>query len=417
MKEKLKLLTFCLLAAAAQAAKAEDIKWNGYLNVVVGGLKNNPVSDFSDKQQHPGRVGYDKDFSFQPESSAALQATKKLDKKTSVTAQFYSEGETDDFAVKMKWAYLTYNLTNKSTVKVGKLGAPVYYFSDFFNVGYAYHWVTPPHELYTFDSSYIGVDYLFRDVIGNWDWSFESSTGGYNQRLEAIHADVKTSNTITAIFTASTGGWLNLRAMLYQSKGTFKVDGVDPVTLTDSAFAGASSKLGLPESVFEPYRDAVEAEVSKTLDLNQFLIRYAEVAARMEFDRWLFMGEWITIQTDNYVYNDNYSWFVTGGYRVGKAFYHVTYAEQKTKIDDPFYKDVSYVGTDAHYFATQIDTAVVEAASFNNHSVTLGVRVDTSPNTAVKFEVVGFEEKPSYITETAGIGKNVLVRAALNVIY
>ena len=55
MRTRLKLIPLYLLAATAQIAQADDIKWNGYLNVVGGFLRDDPVSDLTlpEKKQHP----------------------------------------------------------------------------------------------------------------------------------------------------------------------------------------------------------------------------------------------------------------------------------------------------------------------------------------------------------------------------
>jgi len=158
-----RLVASCVLAltlSRQEAASAEDdIQWNGYLNVVGGMLRDQPAVGRSAEALPPGRQGYDDQWQFDRQTSAALQARKPLDASTSVTAQLYATGDVDNYAANMRWLYLTHALDDRQTLRIGRIGTPAYYFSDFFNVGYAYPWVTPPYEVYTYDSAIDAIDY------------------------------------------------------------------------------------------------------------------------------------------------------------------------------------------------------------------------------------------------------------------
>lgn len=426
MRTRLKLIPLYLLAATAQIAQADDIKWNGYLNVVGGFLRDDPVSDLTlpEKKQHPDYSTYEKNFTFDPESSGALQAVKKFDSKASVTAQVYASGA-NDYQAQLKWLYLTYKPTSHSTFRIGKIGAPVYYFSDFYNVGYAYNWVTPPIEVYTFDTAISGIDYIYRDYVGDLDWSAEVFSGGYTQRLPAINANVTTRDTVAAIFTASEGGWLNLRAMIYQSTGTFEADALaDTGVIVDSALAAAEEQQGYPSGTLSFLHDGIKSQVDVATDLNEFKIRYAEAAARVEHERWFAMTEWVTIRTDNYLYGNLDAFYLTGGYRIGKALPHITFTRLDSDMHDDAVADAAYAANTANalvdptkYFAAAIDSGIAQSFGKTQNSITLGLRYETSASTAVKFELTGFEEKATYPGETAGIGKNLLFRTAVNAIF
>lgn len=417
MRNRFKLIITTTALLATQAIHADEIKWNGYLNVVAGGLRNRPQNDSSDKQQHPGYFTYEKDPTFEPESTIALQMVKKIDKDWSVTVQVFGEGATN-FSSHIQWAYATYKLNNKSTIRVGRIGMPVYYYSDFFHVGYSLPWTAPTRELYAFDTHLMGVDYVYLGNIGNWDWNFESFTGSFDERTDAAHAQNKTRNMINASVTGTYEGWLSLRAMVWQGKTKLTVDGFTPSALTTTALTAAAAQYHVPETVLEPYRADIEAEINDRFDLD-IPVRYYAFNARIEFERWMVLAEWETLQTNSYWANNNYGWYVTGGLRFGKVLYHLTYAEAFSKLDPRVYRDAQATPADgtAHYLATLIDTNVVGVLAGNRHSLTAGVRIETSSNSALKFEVIGFEEKPNLPTETAGMGKNLLVRGALNVVF
>ena len=53
-----------------------------------------------------------------------------------------------NFKADVDWAYVSYELTPKLLVQAGHKRLPIYYYSDFMYVGYAYPWVRPPQDLY-----------------------------------------------------------------------------------------------------------------------------------------------------------------------------------------------------------------------------------------------------------------------------
>lgn len=224
---------------------------------------------------------------------------------------------------------------------------------------------------------------------------------------------------IDASLSGTYDGWLSLRGMIWQGKANLVVDGFTPKALTSSALTAAAEQFHAPVSLLEPYRAEVEAEVADRLATNDYIVRYYTFNVRMEREKWLLLAEWETLQTRTYVFNNSYGWYVTGGVRFGKVLYHITYSELVSKLDPVVYRDANATQADgvAHFIATQIDTGAAAAIGFNTHTVTTGVRIETSRNSALKFEVIGFEERANLPTEKAGIGKNILVRGALNIVF
>ena len=84
----------CLLMAASPAL-AEDVRWNGFLNIVGGVLKETPTQTPGDSGA-PAYEQYETDFTFDKQSSAGLQANVPLDDKNSVTVQVFADAATGD---------------------------------------------------------------------------------------------------------------------------------------------------------------------------------------------------------------------------------------------------------------------------------------------------------------------------------
>lgn len=412
MELRLKLLAASVALTCVQIANADDdIRWNGYLNVVGGILKDQPLSDDSGQDQHPGYGSYEDNFTFDPETSAALQASKRLDDKTQVTAQIYAEGSGDGaYSAKMKWLYLTYDPTDTSSFRIGKLASPFYFFSDFIRVGMAYNWVSPPSEIYLGDLATTGVDYIYRDFLGDEiEYSLEAMVGNNKSSVEG--AVIDSNNQATLVVSGTMSGWLTLRLAYTSATSTLTIDALDADTLVDEQLGGV-----LPEDT----RDEVKVLLAEKLDLNELKVSYITTGLKMDLDPWQVIAEYSRSSTDSYLTGGTDAWYVCGGYRFDWGVIQLTYADSDPELDDDAKDDLDLqLGAVPlpEYVAAQLGTNISGATLSTRHSISAGVRVNTSRNTALKFEITKLEEEATIPDEERGIGDNLLFRTALNVTF
>jgi hypothetical protein len=406
------------LAGTAQAA--DDIQWNGYLNVVGGMLRDQPALGRSAEALPPGRQGYTDQWQFDRQTSAALQARKPLDDRTSVTVQLYAAGDVDNYAANMRWLYLTHALDDTQTLRIGRIGTPNYYFSDFFNVGYAYPWVTPPYEVYTYDSSIDAIDYTVQGYLGATDWTLEAFLGSQRYQVPSpADADVSTHNAWGVIFSTTHDGWLSTRLMLHENTETIVIDGINTDTLTGFAF-DAAEEAGLV--LDDATRAATAAAMAPALDrmtgLEDFRVRYLNLAIRADLDRWVTMAEAVHYRTGEYLLGSVDSYFASAGYRLGDTLMHLTFGRNIADMDARARADATATGGGlAELFSRAIGSTVASSIATDSRSVTLGARVETSPFTALKVDLTWLREDATLPSEASGIGENWLLRTALNVTF
>ena len=106
---------------------------------------------------------YDKGFSFQPESRIGVQGTYIFNPALSATAQITSRAVDAD--PNLEWAYLSYKFADWD-LQLGRKRIPLYFYSDFQDIGVAYPWVSPPADLYGWEATnYNGASLRYRSSL------------------------------------------------------------------------------------------------------------------------------------------------------------------------------------------------------------------------------------------------------------
>jgi hypothetical protein len=413
------LLCGALAAGMASAATEEDpaaIRWNGFLNVVAGQLRY----DTEGGRSRPGYYGYDDTLSFDRQTSAALQAVKPLDDELSVTAQVFSEGRDHNYAANLRWLYLTWQPEDHSRFRIGRIGMPFYYYSDFMDVGYAYHWALLPHDVYLYNTTVVGVNYVYNDSVGPWDWSGEVITGGDSQYVSHYGYDIDTRNARGLVLTATKDGWLTTRGMYLKQTATIKNPAFETTAMIDRGFEVALDTGLLPNQAFvDTIRPLVEPfmvpPIERALDLSDIPYTYRELALRAEKNRWLGMIEWTDIRSNVYLQTRTTAWLASGGFRAGDFLWHLTYSELHRPVTRAARADYLAVrpadlapAAQGLWFARQIagNQGVVNAGYW--YTQIAGVAWSVSASTVLKADVTRFSNTPDVPQETAGIGRNYL---------
>ncbi len=148
-----------LIGTTVTVNAVADVKFSGFGSLVAGktlgsATLDDPLNfpelytreqtftaDFYDVGQ------YTNDLTFKAESVFAIQAVADLGEKLKITGQLVAKG-TDNFKPEFDWYYMTYQATDNLTILAGRRNIPMYYFSEFSEVGYAYPWMRPPANLY-----------------------------------------------------------------------------------------------------------------------------------------------------------------------------------------------------------------------------------------------------------------------------
>lgn len=316
------LLLSCLTLAAPPAAAAEpSLTLGAFGSLTAGRLFDgsvkgtfgpNPaiecpcaVVDWANRS-----VYEDTDWQFEPDSKAGLQLIYQPTPTLGFTTQVISRGQ--DLDPDLEWAYLSWNFLPDWQTDIGRKRIPLYFYSDFQDVGTAYPWVSPPGEVYGWESTnYNGASLRYST---NWqDLDVRGSVFGGQEHIR--------NNPYLEVFydQPTNSRWDDIRgADLELSRDWWTTRAVYLRTNT------------LFDDHIEPWREDLEA--------------YG-LAFNVDYERWLFLSEAGAVLRDNKdgTSLDSTFYSVGAGYRLlehWSAF--ANYADYYEKSTDPDYEYVRY---------------------------------------------------------------------------
>ena len=303
-------ITGCLLVQPV--AYGSSLRWSGFGSMVMGKATNQeslpggasstfkPDAGVSDSSSSV----YKDSWSMKPDTLFGLQVDIDMAEKLSATAQMVSKGA-KNFDAEFEWLYLSYALTPKLSVNFGRQRSPLYNYSDFQDVGYAYHWTRPPLEIYGEELfAYEGASALYVDSMGDWDYEVQAYGGEStnddtplgNLHLEEMYGVVFVSSNDSFKFRVS-----GHSADVWTDGGA----GLSSLSTEDSPSAAKFFSAGV---FFDPGDFFVGSEVTY-MDANTV---QSAVAGN-------------TLETRS-------AWMVTAGYRMGSFTPNITFSNRTMEL-------------------------------------------------------------------------------------
>lgn len=203
---KITFLVLCSHLATAQSlAATQKLHISGFGSIVAGKvLSGDPdpsangnvefIADYTD-------VGiYNEKLDFSPESLFAVQAAYTASDKLDFIAQIVAKGA-DEFAPEVDMLYARYSPTPNTQLLFGRRPIPMYYYSEFIEVGFAYPWMRPPTNLYWWQIT------QFNGLTGAYD--FELLDGNLTGTATAFYGNEATENNKSMTYYNSIGYYGN----------------------------------------------------------------------------------------------------------------------------------------------------------------------------------------------------------------
>lgn len=366
------------LLGLASGSPAADFSYSGFATVaagkVISGTQHEAVNDYhcpcfiADYGQ--GAL-YGPHWSVGQESKVGLQATYKITPTLSATGQIVGRG-VDGIKADVEWAYLSYELTPSWTLQAGRKRLPLYFYSEFQDVGYAFYWTRLPTDLYGWEIvNYNGVNATYRGNWGGWAAKSNVFTGGENtknNRYSTIYyaspQDVSWKNIMGADLEL-THDWLTLRFNYITSnvQQWDKTDGVRPPLTPDPARNRSAERQNIYGA-----------------------------ALNIDYNDWLFRSEYSVFDRSGYSYRSR-AFMMAAGYHIGDFTPMVTvsrYGEHNTFTPD----------------AVQVDKGL-----------SLSLRYDINNNSDIKIQMDHFKDLSGPDSAPHFVGSSKLISVSYDTVF
>lgn len=242
-------------------------------------------------------------WQFDRESLVGFQLKKEFSPTLSATAQMLVRANNPNRGSRptLDWAYLTWQPSADSawTVQAGQFRIPLYYYSDYLYIGYAYPWVRPAPDVYGWPIyAYQGANVTYRTQLGATDWAgtFHVWGGGYTQHNDAydtlIYYTTPTHESwkdMVGGYVAANNGVFDVRGMMMWYKDTTWQDapGGGRTTLIDgesTRIMGISANMDYKDWLVKSELDRYE-QTDAAKGINN-IYKYALIGVGYQYGAW-----------------------------------------------------------------------------------------------------------------------------------
>ncbi|OUS31503.1 hypothetical protein A9Q99_02740 [Gammaproteobacteria bacterium 45_16_T64] len=355
----------------------------------------------------------DDEYSTSPVTKLGIQMTFKVSDDIDVTGQLVSKG-TDNYDVTAEWAYLSWQMTENFTTRIGRQRTPYYMLSEYLDVGYAYPWTRPPIEMYSLPlNNTDGIAFLHDFNAGDWTFGTHVYAGEGFGEVDQLEGSFRLQNRGIS-FTVETGPWA---MRLAYSNSEVKVDSKVEGGAGDLLLDGINDLLVPTAGILNSGHPLVTSTTDiEELPESGIETNYLSAAFTYDDGSLLVIGELSNLEVKDFVQPAGDGGYLMVGYRFGKWMPHVTFSRFYTDAkNDEQVQEYIEVALDAAEQSSAIETlsggllpaAVVvpnaiglanslETLVQEQESVTVGVVYDISSRVKAKFDVTQYSSFGEY---------------------
>lgn len=324
---------------------------------------------------------YNDEISFENDSLFGLQISSQLDDEFSFTAQMVSRGS-HEWETNIEWAYLTYQANDNLRFQFGKQRGPYFMYTDFVDVGFAYHWISPPSGVYDLPIGTVtGLNAIYDSTIGEMNSTIQILLG--NERADAkLNGELIPSEVSDLKLFSWT---LNYGIFTFRTSRTtavvsFTFEELNPLLdgFRNPQLAGVFPQL---------------LNVADSLEYKEDETTFSEFGLKIEIDDFQLIGEFTELESADNFTGDQESYYISAVYRMGDVTVHITGGADETTNQLDVLQSIP-VGIspsiDALYDAANLTLlSRVEKSSY----YTVGIRWDVSSAAAFKIEYTELKDK------------------------
>jgi hypothetical protein len=350
------------------------------------------------------------------DSNLGLQLTYDASPVWSATAQaLVRKGATPHVQGELAWGYVRAKLDGGVSVRVGRVGVPVYMLSDYRNVGYANTAIRPPQEVYSLAvADYIdGADLTWKAGLRDFALSAQLFGGRNRTALAAFGATAHVQlDGIVGLILQAERGPLSVRLGHTRTRAT--VDDLDAINQLDGALRATADGYGF----------TALTELADALQVRRQPTSFTSAGLNLDGERLVLQAELARVRSGGYA-SSNTAWYLLGGYRFGALLPYAILGQLET---DKVVANTVPRGCPPGYpdecgaLLGQLSSAVAMATPTQEQkTVSLGLRWEVNPSSALKVQLDRIQTRHGaglFTNARPGFAGPVLVGAvALDFVY
>ncbi len=250
-------------------------------------------------------------------SKFAVQGQYGITDTLSLTGQLASKPQQDSWKVGPGNIYLAWQANDNLTLRGGRIGTPVYMYSETLNVGFSYPWLRLPEEVYSLVqlTSHDGADIRSNRSTALGAMSFQLSGGNAIGReqyaLDDMH-DIDYRDVFATSLALSTDKF-----------GTFRI-----------GYAEADLKITVDDVVDTRLFGVRNVPL---VELDGQKGKFSSIGHQYDNGTWMTAAEAVKLQIESNEEAETNAFYIMGGRRFGDYLAQVTYGQ----LDEPAGRQVS----------------------------------------------------------------------------
>ena len=363
------LLSLSLLLLIPISSHAQ-VNFSGFATM-AGGVATDDNSTFGD---------YGEKYNFKTDSPLSLQATSDLGNGVGVTAQIIARGN-DDWETAFEWAYIRYDATDNWRLLLGRQRTPANFYSDYVDVGYSYHWLTPPGNLYRFSfDSYDAIGSMYNFSWGESDNLLHIMLGRSDDNpFGAVVTSIDSSDYGIVALTTNWRNW-TFRAAATTSELTVALPRFDDTLIAAWRGLGATP-LAATGIDFDGIADSISAVEDDTDSIS--------FGFKIDFANSFIVAEWEDSDLGANFIGESEKWYVSVGLMRNNWTYHFTYGAEKATVNLNQFDQAEGLGLDLLIIGTKF---AMNSSVRDEDFYIVGARWDFHDSAALFIEYTDFSD-------------------------
>jgi hypothetical protein len=361
----------------SMAYDAEDISINGFGSVVAGKTLDSQESIY----------GYDDNLSFQEESRFAVQISAPIGEKFSATAQIMAKGA-DSFDPQFEWAYVSYQANDNLIVMAGRQRLNIYKYSDYVDVGYAYHWIRPPQGVYSLPfNSGNGIGFLYNRSFDEVEMSvnYKALADEINdyvpsgtEGVQPARFNIELSHVVNVDFTWEAFNFgMNYVVVPELTYEATEIASLEALLLSPSLAGLSSTALTAEET------EAVMSEIR----VDDEKVSFTSAYLGYDVGDWFVLAEYTDYQFDKAnAFAEQESLYLSAGIRVDEYTFHASYGRDDNDPSSNIDQTIADPALAA--YVKQAISAQQEDSAFYS----IGARWDVEGGVALKLDYTSYDD-------------------------